>query len=136
MSDKHDPNLENQKNYDARGAAPQSSCCEKCLGSYGFGKDNWGCIEKRCECHKKLLATTTIKEEWGELKPLLMAYDAGYVSRVGFYDFIRQNFIERSHIELAIDFLTFKEKGYPEPNKLVLKTLTDLRTALLNENEI
>ena len=27
-------------------------CCEKCLGSYGFGKDNWGCIDKSCpDCH-------------------------------------------------------------------------------------
>lgn len=32
---------------------PQRECCKKCLGSYGFGKDNWGCIEKGCECHSK-----------------------------------------------------------------------------------
>lgn len=38
---------------DCRCHKQEEKCCEKCLGSYGFGKDNWGCIEKGCPCHKQ-----------------------------------------------------------------------------------
>lgn len=38
----------------------KNNCCQKCLGSYGFGKDNWGCIDKGCPCHH----TSSTKKEY------------------------------------------------------------------------
>jgi len=43
----------------------KKNCCEKCLGSYGFGKDNWGCIEKGCPCHQAPEGKEKCKE-WQE----------------------------------------------------------------------
>ena len=40
----------------------RNECCNKCLGSYGFGADNWGCIEKGCPCHTPVDKCTSEKK--------------------------------------------------------------------------